>query len=274
LLNKFLKKINLKSEIKMVSYKRSSLKWKPSPKNSKILDIAMKHIKSVPYKVSVRWLFYRLLQDGIYKKKTDYHNKYGDLISRARHTFYNGWRPDTLADESRNMIWRGIGSFNENQAIDNIRCNLDKFLNQDYFVMLLYEANAMTGQFEEYTSYIPLVPFGGDPSIPYKWDTAMAVNNAYKLYGLPVVLLYFGDCDDKGEQIQETAINDVRKWCPVDFEVIRCGLTLKQALKYKLPKNPDRPNEYQWEALTDVQARENKEKEIVEKWKQKLKEKY
>lgn len=271
--------------------KRNDPTWQPSPKNVEILKLAMKHVKSVPYKVSLRWLFYRLLQDGIYKSKNDYHYKFKDIMSRARHTRYNGWSPDTLADDSRNIVYRGFGAFDEKEAIEDIDCNLDKFLNQEYVLMLLYEANAMTGQFKQHTAYIPLVPFGGDPSLPYKWETAMVVKEAYERYEKPVVLLYFGDCDKKGNEIHKTAIEDITNWCPVEFEVVYCGLTEKQAIKYNLPENPDKPGQYQWEALTDEQAREiilsnvlryqdyfklkealEEEKEIVERWKGKLKE--
>lgn len=269
--------------------KRNDQNWNPSLKNAKILEIAMKHVKSVPYKVSLRWLFYRLLQEGIYKKKNDYHFKFKDLMSRARHTRYNGWNPDTLADDSRSMLIRGFGATDEDEAINEIDCYLDKFLNQEYFIMILYEANAMTGQFKQHTEHIPLVPFGGDPSIPYKWKTTLVVKEAHRRYNKPIVLLYFGDCDNKGIEIRETAINDMRNWSDVDFKVVFCGLTLDQAEKYNLPENPDKPNQYQWEALSDEQAREiilsnvlryqdySKIKEILEmedvivdSWKEKL----
>jgi hypothetical protein len=39
--------------------------WKPHQKSENILNRAMEHIKSVGYRVSVRWIFYRLLQVGI-----------------------------------------------------------------------------------------------------------------------------------------------------------------------------------------------------------------
>lgn len=269
--------------------KRNDPNWKPTPRTAKILERAMEHVKSVPYKVSLRWLFYRLLQEGIYKSKNDYNNKVKDLFSRARHTRYNGWNPDTLADESRNMIIRGVGAIDENDAINQIDCNLDKFFNQDNFLMILYEANAMTGQFKQHTAFIPLVPFGGSPSLPYKWETTMVVKKAHERYEKPVILLYFGDCDTYGERIYETALEDIKSWCPIEFEVEYCGLTLNQAKKYNVPENPDKPGQYQWEALTDEQAREiilsnvlkyqdyhklketlQEEKQLVNNWKEKL----
>jgi hypothetical protein len=36
---------------------------KPHAKEVGILDRGVEHIKSVPYRVTVRWLFYRVFQD-------------------------------------------------------------------------------------------------------------------------------------------------------------------------------------------------------------------
>lgn len=55
--------------------------WKPQGKTAPILDRAMEHIKSVEYKVSARWVFYRLLQEGHYSDKNDYKNKFIPMTS-------------------------------------------------------------------------------------------------------------------------------------------------------------------------------------------------
>jgi len=73
-------------------------------------------------------------------------------------------------------------------------------------------------------------------------------------YRKPVKVFYFGDCDDKGEQIASSALVDIRAWAGVDFDFERVGLTLAQARGMGVPENPDKPGEFQWEALTDAQA--------------------
>ncbi|GAJ17797.1 unnamed protein product, partial [marine sediment metagenome] len=47
-------------------------KYEPRKEQADILDRAEEHIRSVPYRVTARWLFYRLLQDGIYHGKDAY----------------------------------------------------------------------------------------------------------------------------------------------------------------------------------------------------------
>ena len=48
-----------------------------------MLEAAMEHINSVPHKVGLRWVFYRLLQDGILTSKADY-NKLKSAASDER----------------------------------------------------------------------------------------------------------------------------------------------------------------------------------------------
>ena len=73
-------------------------------------------------------------------------------------------------------------------------------------------------------------------------------------YGIPIKVFYFGDRDPKGEQIDQSALADIEDWCDIPFEFQRMGLSAEQALAMGVPENPEKPGEYQWEALTDGQA--------------------
>lgn len=77
--------------------------YQPYGRTKIILDRAMGHIQSVPYQVSVRWVFYRLLQEGLYRDKKDYKNLV-QLTARARKDWYKDWNPQTLADDTREMV--------------------------------------------------------------------------------------------------------------------------------------------------------------------------
>lgn len=239
---------------------RGKSTYKPQDPQRAILARAMEFVKSVNYRVGLRWVFYRLLQEGWYKSKDDYKHKLEPLLSAARHAFYEDWRPDTLTDETRSAIHRGHGSTTSGDWISNlakeITCTLAKWHNQPCYIQLWYEARAMTEQFEYYTEHIDLVPMGGQPSIDYKWQIAKFLERAAAVYQKPIIILYFGDLDDAGKNISKRVDMDVRKWCEVDFTFIHCGLTLEQVAQYNVPENPDKPGQYQWEALTDDAARE------------------
>ncbi len=235
--------------------------YNPSPETKKILDEAMATLQSVPYQVTARWLFYRLLQSGTYSDKGSYKSKFLPMLSKARKNFYGGgWTPSTLADDTRQALRRGGGYRDETDFIESIIddavCILNKHQHQKNYCELWFEAKAMKSQFEYYTKHITLRPFGGDPSINYKWEIAKDLEWAASYYGLPVVILYFGDLDPKGLTIPENAIKDIRKWCTADFDFYRAGLNPGDEHRYNIQENPDRPGTFQWEALDDSTAKE------------------
>jgi hypothetical protein len=83
--------------------------YKPQAEQAIILDRAYELVESVPYKVTARWLFYRLLQESFFKDKDAYKEKFLPLLSKARKTFYKQGTPDTLADDTRVAVIRGGG---------------------------------------------------------------------------------------------------------------------------------------------------------------------
>lgn len=238
---------------------QTTVTYSPRGETAEILRVALELVEAAPYRVSARWVFYRLLQLGYYTGKGDYKDKFIKATSAARHALYNGWRPDTLADETREAIVRTgrhetlgewLGSY-----VDSLQVNLDVWSEQNCYVELWYEARAMTQQFEHYTRYITLRPMGGQPSIDYKYQTALHLDYMAERYGVPVVVLYFGDLDNAGDIIANVAERDVRKWCNASFTFERCGLTAQQVADWEIPENPEKPGEYQWEALSDEGAK-------------------
>jgi hypothetical protein len=225
------------------------LTWKPTAETVHMLDFAMAQIKSVPYQVPSRWLFYRCLQAGLYRDKTSI-NKFDYATSRARKSFYGEWRPDTLIDSIRDTYYKG-------EKTATFALEFDALQEQSCIVQCWFEARAMYRQFEHYTDCyrVSLVPFGGDVSIAIKWELAKKIEELERKYHKPIIVLYYGDYDRKGFKILEAALKDIKAWSKVSFYVERVGLTLEQVKEFQLPENPDHPSAYQWEALTDQQAK-------------------
>ncbi len=48
------------------------MSYNPNPQTAAILDRAYQYVVDTPYQVTARWVFYRLLQDGLLHTKTDY----------------------------------------------------------------------------------------------------------------------------------------------------------------------------------------------------------
>lgn len=223
--------------------------YKPSPENAIILNESLKFVNSVPYKVPLRFIFYRWYQTIPGSKLT--YTSYKRLTIRARKNFWNGWKPDTLIDDTRHAIIRGLPEEPKPSKPDYIK-------NQDYYIEIWFESKGMQHQFFYHTKdyHVTLVPFGGDPSLYYKDQIAKRLENRNKVYNKPIIILYFGDCDNKGHIIPKSALKDIRDWCDIPFKFVQCGLTIEQAKKYNIPNKPDsKILQYQWEALEDFQAK-------------------
>lgn len=239
----------------MVSYE-----WKPRARQRELLDLAWGHVQSVPYRVSLRWLFYRLLDDGFYTDKGEYKRHCMAHLRRARREFYQDWRPWTLQDDTRAPVYRGWGYKDARDWLEydvlRQRATLDYWRDQAQYVELWFEARAMRSQFEHYTQNIILRPFGGDPSIEFKWNIIPDLEKVAERYpDKPRIMLYFGDADEKGYKIPKHAAKIIRAWGCVDFEIVRIGLNPGDGERLGMTENPDKPGCYQWEGLTDDQAR-------------------
>ena len=229
-----------------------------------IRDTALGYIESVPYRVTLRWVFYRLLQDGVYSDKAGGYNQLTSASSRWRHEGH--WPPDIIDDDTRSVMTRGVfDGLEPDHSAERLMQDMllhakrSHFHDQPHYIEIWFEARGMIGQFKHYTKGITLRPFGGDYTIEPKYKAAKDLEARYEQFGKPIKILYFGDRDDKGDQISHSATYGPRglaKWCDVDFEVVRCGLTAEQARRFDLPKNPDKPDQWQWESLSDAQASE------------------
>ncbi len=238
--------------------------WQPREKQRQILERGWHWKESVPYGVSARWIFYKLYDyDQLFtgSKKKAYHNLFLPLFSKARKQFYDQWRPENLTDDSRTEELLGFGYFDEKEwlrvGIGERKCVLDRWQDADTYVEIWFEAFAMIGQFRYFAPNVSLVPFKGDASIEYKWRIAKRLEQMLERYdGKPITILYFGDLDQKGLEIPENALRDIRAWCSVPFEFIRCGLNRGDEVRFGLGGSIDRADSYQWESLSHEQARE------------------
>lgn len=241
----------------------------------------MDHIKSVPYTVSFRWLFYRLYQEGFYKDKKKGYQNCDKLLTRVRRHYWGGWNPLTLADDTRKMIidekhgyppFKGDIKELINEQIEetkekyedlqyeyeNFECTftyrVDSNYLHEYYIVIAFEARAMIGQFRHYTDNLTLIPCGGQPSIPYRYKVAKYVSEKAKYYGKPGLILYYGDCDEAGERIYDSFADDMKAWGN-NLEIVFCGLTREQVDEMGIEEDVDKRGKYQWEALNDEQAR-------------------
>ncbi|MBA7700302.1 hypothetical protein ES703_109013 [subsurface metagenome] len=259
------------------------MSYKPRPETQQVLEAAYHWVMSVPYQVTARWVFYRLLQEAVYDTKAGYKHLLG-ILSKARKEFYSNWRPWILADDTRapilmqregyyTLYLRGYGFRDAAEwharLKEELNCPLDRWRDQPVYAEIWFEASAMQGQFLHYANEnLPLLAFHGDVSIPEKWRTAERLAQRYLELRKPVHIYYFGDLDPKGLLIPESAWNDIFKWTvaiinrkedrlphPGDLTFERIGINEDQIGELNIPENPERPGTYQWEGLSFCGAR-------------------
>lgn len=245
----------------------------PQEDTARLLDRALEIQASVPYRVTLRWLFYNLWQEGWFvhvqptakanAKKRAYQD-FSLLMSRLRHSsgeYHERW-PIELADDRRDPVYRSEGFASAQEWLDRERerlaCVIDKMSTQDFYILVAFEAEAMLSQFEYLTEAwgVDLWPFSGNTSIPYKKRLARAIEWASTKFAKPVIILYFGDYDPAGLKIPESAFRHVRKWARCSFEAYRVGLNAEHIERYNVPEDPEHPGKYQWEALNNTGATE------------------
>lgn len=252
--------------------------YKPRSETAELLKHAYEISQSVPYEVTTRWLFYQLVQ--LYGFPKDAYGRFKSMISKARHAFYGEWSPDTLTDDSREIVELEGGFSTIAKWVDAMSRQVPNFPaveNQEYIVQIWFEAAAMRSQFEYYVGdhRIDLVPFGGDPSIRHKWNVARRLQDFYKEFKKPIVILYFGDYDPKGLVIPESALRHIWRWTGElkgisntlkrvsdvewgtsdgKFRYFRVGINKSHIGVMDIPENPEKPGTYQWEALKDEMA--------------------
>lgn len=239
--------------------RRSPDTYNPTPAVARVLDAALTYIEAAPYAVGLRWVFYRLLQDGYLDSKEDYAKLKG-WASTARKRFYNGWHPDTLVDEGR-KIDSPLAPSDRKRELTRLHNYVDiipdLFEDQDEVPLLVFEAATMSGQFEYFAPWADRAAFRGDASIPHKWNIAKRCDALAERYDCkPIHILYFGDLDPKGLQIPKSAMADVFEWIEpgTDLYFTRCGINPGDASRFNLPEKSLKPGTYEWESLSSKDA--------------------
>jgi hypothetical protein len=201
-----------------------------------ILDAAVRIVQGYPYAITLRQLHYRLLmtpQLGYGTAAKDY----SYLSERTAQGRRAGWFPD-LADETRS-IERAASWASPAAALQALaeQYRRDRSEGQQHLIVLGGEKRTMLAQFRQWYPDLglPFIALSGNASQTYVDQVAAYVDAD----GRKSVLLYVGDLDASGEDIE-------RDWlhrCPVWDHVERIAVTEPQIADLGLPRNPGNPND-------------------------------
>jgi hypothetical protein len=201
-----------------------NIKWPP------VLVAATAIVEEYDTLVTLRQLFYRLVAAGLVSNTSSHYSRLSELTAEGRR---EGTFPE-LTDRTRSI--HRLPTFD---GPDDARAWLtdiyrrDRTENQDVSIFLGVEKAGMVAQLEAWFGDdlgIPVLALGGYASQSY----ADEVRRDVERQGRPAVLLYAGDFDPSGEDIDRDFIERTDCW----HKTVRIALDRNQVEEYDLPPAP------------------------------------
>lgn len=190
--------------------------------------------------VSVRQAFYLAVSAGLVEKtEGEYKKTVSRLLADARE---NGTLPwDTIVDHTRRFhrpyTYNGL-----QDAIDDTRRTYRRALwpSQPSRVELWCEKETLLGPLDPVSDKwdVPIFPCKGYPSRTFLHAAAQNIANAAR-HGKPTHLLYVGDHDPSGRDIERMVLEGLRRYAPeADIGLERLAVTEAQIEELALPTRP------------------------------------
>jgi hypothetical protein len=203
---------------------------------------------------TLRTIHYALVSKNIIPNTKSAYKGLSSAFVKARQDGIVHW--DWLADEVReaeegenNYIWEPVDYANTlvKRSVDNLKSALEgstkfcypKWMNQEYYVEVWIEKSALRATFKNYLEdyNVALVPSRGYSSWTFLKDANDRIQS--NADGKTPLILYFGDFDPSGVDIERFLRESMNGYFGIDMEVIRIGVTKDQIEEYNLPTTPD-----------------------------------
>jgi len=186
-------------------------------------------VRSYDTSVTLRQLFYRLVSVQRLPNTQGAYKRLSELTAQARRA---GWFP-ALIDRGRKIHeYQTFGGTDEALTWLSRIYRLDRTEDQDVSLYLGVEKAGMVVQLQSWFGDlgIPVLALGGYSSQTYVDDVVTHAEDRDR----PAVLLYAGDFDPSGEDIDRDFEDRTECWS----KVIRVALSAEQVDEYGLPPNP------------------------------------
>ena len=198
----------------------------------RLVEIAM---ESRP--CSVRQVFYAAVSEGLVEKaEGEYRNTVSRLLAEARESGTLSW--SVIADHTRSVYqkaaWDGL-----RDVITAVHQQYRRSIwsSQPRRVEVWTEARTLMGALRPVSDEwgVPLFPCGGYPSRTFVHDAAEDIG----LAGKATTVLYLGDWDPSGKDIERSVIEGLRRYAPdADITLHRLAVTPGQVAHLGLPERP------------------------------------
>ncbi len=211
-----------------------------------IVEAALDIFQQYDTAITLRQLYYRLVSRLLISNTINSYKRLSRIMVKARE---QGDVPlNCLEDRSRRVLGRGDYGYESaeeylKKKISTLQDSWKKFTmpmwdDQPRNVMICLEKDALSRivSREGNRFSVRTFPTRGYPSFSYVQEMSRYITN--QLGGKPTVVLYFGDFDPSGIDIERDLSERLEKYGAKDFNVQRIALTSDQIKKYRLPPNP------------------------------------
>jgi hypothetical protein len=197
-------------------------------------------VNSYSTSVTLRQLFYRLVSRGTLPNNQ---NAYKGLSKKTAEARREGWFPD-LIDRTR-RIERYQTFSNPEQALRWLSqiYMRDRTEGQQEQIFIAVEKAGMVVQLQDWFGDLglPIMALGGYSSQTFVKTVGEAIVQEYEDHGRDSILLYAGDFDPSGEDIDRDFIARIEDYLLRDSEIFtthRIGLLPEHIAEYQLPEYP------------------------------------
>jgi len=216
------------------------------PSYEKVVAEALEVFEQYDSALTLRQLYYRLVSKHLFPNTINSYKRLSRIMVKAREQ--RDVPVNCLEDRSRRILGRGDTGYATaeeflRRRITGLKESYKEFTmpmwdDQPNYVLVSLEKDALSRLMSDIANQysVRTFPTRGYPSFTYVNRMATYIRN--RLKGKPTVVLYFGDFDPSGIDIERDLEDRLRKYDAGDFKVMRIALTKDQIQQYDLPPMP------------------------------------
>jgi hypothetical protein len=216
------------------------------PSYEEVVAAALEVFEQYDTALTLRQLYYRLVSRHLFENTVNSYKRLSRLMVRAREE--RAVPVNCLEDRSRRVLGRGDTGYKSatdflKKRVASLKESYKDFrmpmwVDQPFNLLISLEKDALSRLVGDEANkyYIRTFPTRGYPSFTYVSRMASYIRN--RLKGKPTVVLYFGDFDPSGVDIERDLGERLQKYGAGEFKVRRVALTKEQIMQYSLPPMP------------------------------------
>jgi len=229
------------------------------PSYNEVVLESLKVFRQYDTALTLRQLYYRLVSKHLFSNTINSYKRLSRLMVRARET--RDVPVNCLEDRSRRILGRGDTGYNSaedflKQRFANLQSswksfNMPRWDDQPVYLVVSLEKDALSRLVSDIANRyaVRTFPTRGYPSFTYVQNMASYIRN--RLKDKPTVVLYFGDFDPSGIDIERDLTERLAKYDAGDFSVQRVALNSDQIEQYKLPPMPVKKSDARAESFVE-----------------------